>query len=223
MAKQDKDKTENEFVDVSNIEEMQKEFMSTQEVKPKQKRVKKTQPKEKEVKREDIIQTNKIHSQEEKESIINDILLQVRLYGYSIRKIFRVDNPNKPSINRDTFYEWLKENKEFSDQYARACEERSEVMFEEILDIVDCEDNDVTEIDMDGITISRVNHDVIQRDRLRFDARKWILSKMNPKKYGDKIEVDSTIKGEITNNVIDYSKLSTDTLNDLLNNSQKND
>ena len=46
MAKQDKDKTENEFVDVSNIEEMQKEFMSTQEVKPKQKRVKKTQPKE---------------------------------------------------------------------------------------------------------------------------------------------------------------------------------
>ena len=46
MAKQDKDKTENEFVDVSNIEEMQKEFMSTQEVKPKKKRVKKTQQKE---------------------------------------------------------------------------------------------------------------------------------------------------------------------------------
>ena len=45
MAKQDKDKTENEFVDVSNIEEMQKEFMSTQEVKPKQKRFQKTQPK----------------------------------------------------------------------------------------------------------------------------------------------------------------------------------
>lgn len=53
MAKQDKDKTENEFVDVSNIEEMQKEFMSTQEVKPKQKRVKKTQPKEVEVKQEE--------------------------------------------------------------------------------------------------------------------------------------------------------------------------
>lgn len=53
MAKQNKDKTENEFVDVSNIEEMQKEFMSTQDVKPKQKRVKKTQPKEEESKKEE--------------------------------------------------------------------------------------------------------------------------------------------------------------------------
>ena len=53
MAKQDKYKTENEFVDFSNIEEMQKEFMSTQEVKPKQKRVKKTQPKEEESKKEE--------------------------------------------------------------------------------------------------------------------------------------------------------------------------
>ena len=52
MAKQDKYKTENEFVDVSNIEEMQKEFMSTQEVKPKQKHVKKTQPKEESKKEE---------------------------------------------------------------------------------------------------------------------------------------------------------------------------
>ena len=53
MAKQDKDKTENEFVDVSNIEEMQKEFMSTQEVKPKQKRVKKTQQKKEDRKQEE--------------------------------------------------------------------------------------------------------------------------------------------------------------------------
>ena len=63
----------------------------------------------------------------------------------------------------------------------------------------------------------------VQQARIQVDARKWILSKMNPKKYGDKIEVDSTIKGEITNNVIDYSKLSTNTLTDLINNSQKND
>ena len=37
----------------------------------------------------------------------------------------------------------------------------------------------------------RINHDVIQRDRLRVDARKWMLGKMQPKKYGDKLDVTS--------------------------------
>jgi len=34
----------------------------------------------------------------------------------------------------------------------------------------------------------------MQRSRLRVDVRKWALSKMNPKKYGDK--VDHTTGGE---------------------------
>ena len=29
------------------------------------------------------------------------------------------------------------------------------------------------------------NHNVINRDRLRVDARKWAASKLAPKKYGD--------------------------------------
>ena len=40
------------------------------------------------------------------------------------------------------------------------------------------------------------NHNVIQRDRLRVDARKWALSKMNPKKYGDKQAIEMDIKEE---------------------------
>ena len=31
-----------------------------------------------------------------------------------------------------------------------------------------------------------INQDVIARSRLRVDARKWIASKLLPKKYGDK-------------------------------------
>ena len=209
MAKQDKDKTENEFVDVSNIEEMQKEFMSTQEVKPKKKRVKKTQQKEIETKQE-IKQhpKNKKYNHEERVTILNDIFLQIKLDNKSVRSVFRNDNPNKPEINQNTFYEWLRDNKDFGEQYARACEERADFIFDEILEITD-----ETKFDMVAV----------QQARIQVDARKWILSKMNPKKYGDKIEVDSTIKGEITNNVIDYSKLSTNTLTDLINNSQKND
>lgn len=133
----------------------------------------------------------KAYTEEEKELILNDIFLQIRLKGFSVRRIFRNDNPNKPVINQDTFYEWLKNDVETSERYARACEVRADNIFDEILEIADCEDEDIIGPD-DGEP--RVNHDVIQRDRLRVDARKWILAKMNPKKYGDKI--DHTSNGE---------------------------
>src|SRR4051794_16693229 len=32
-----------------------------------------------------------------------------------------------------------------------------------------------------------VNHEHIQRSRLRVDARKWLMARMAPKKYGDKV------------------------------------
>ncbi|HEY1863793.1 MAG TPA: hypothetical protein VGG77_08915 [Roseiarcus sp.] len=37
-----------------------------------------------------------------------------------------------------------------------------------------------------------VNSEAINRSRLRVDARKWAMSKMLPKKYGDKIETKVT-------------------------------
>jgi hypothetical protein len=36
--------------------------------------------------------------------------------------------------------------------------------------------------------------DQVERSKLQIDARKWYLSKIAPKRYGDKLEVDQTIK-----------------------------
>ena len=60
-----------------------------------------------------------------------------------------------------------------------------------MLDIVDdsSQDKVIDELD-DEIKIEKTNHEAIQRSRLRYDARKWLISKLHPKKYGDKIEVD---------------------------------
>jgi hypothetical protein len=38
-------------------------------------------------------------------------------------------------------------------------------------------------------TVMVVDHENIQRARLRVDSRKWILSKMLPKIYGDRSEL----------------------------------
>lgn len=80
---------------------------------------------------------------------------------------------------------------ENSEQYARAREAQADKMAEDILQIADDGANDTYE-DEDGNP--RTDHDVVARSRLRVDARKWLASKMAPKKYGDKVELSGTGK-----------------------------
>ena len=96
---------------------------------------------------------------------------------------------NRP--NSETFYKWLDSNEDKAKRYARAAEKRADAIFEEILEI-----SNHTEEDHTPFTGSNV----IQRDRLKIDARKWMLAKMNPKKYGDTVKTEHS--GEITTNII---------------------
>jgi len=122
------------------------------------------------------------YSLEEKEEIIKKVLSAIET-GLSLRKAILELN----IVSRDTFNEWLKEDKEISDQYARACEQRADTIFEEILDIADETSKDTIYTDKGEIP----NSEWMQRSRLRVDARKWMLGKMNPKKYGDKTDITS--------------------------------
>jgi len=131
------------------------------------------------------------YSQEDKNIIINKVLSTIET-GLSLRKAILELN----IVSRDTFNEWLKEDKEISDQYARACEKRADAIFEEILDIADETSRDTIITDKGEFP----NGEWMQRSRLRVDARKWMLGKMNPKKYGDKVQNEHS--GEITTNII---------------------
>jgi hypothetical protein len=85
---------------------------------------------------------------------------------------------------RDTVFAWVSTNPQFSDQYAKARQFQMEAMAEDILEIADDGTND-TYTDDEGRT--RVDSDVIARSRLRVDTRKWLMSKLAPKKYGDRV------------------------------------
>lgn len=92
---------------------------------------------------------------------------------------------------RSTIFKWLAENKSFSDQYARAKEMQAERMADDLLNIADDGTNDyITRQSSDGSIQEVLNSEHIQRSRLRVDTRKWLMSKMLPKKYGDKVEVE---------------------------------
>jgi hypothetical protein len=99
-------------------------------------------------------------------------------------------------LDTKSFYKWLDSDEINAKSYARACNKRSERIFEEMIEIADKQEKDVY-IDKEGK--ERIDHNVIHRNKLQIDTRKWMLAKMNPKKYGDKIDV--TTDGEKVNNV----------------------
>lgn len=101
--------------------------------------------------------------------------------GKSVRTICKMDGmPCKA-----TLFNWLGQHADFKAKYDIAVMERAESYAEEIIDIADDGTNDwVAE---DGVI--RLDHEHVQRSRLRVDARKWICAKMKPKKYGDKLAV----------------------------------
>lgn len=122
------------------------------------------------------------YSSEEKTKIFNEIIEIISKEGKSLRQVLR----RKDMPSSQTFYKWIEEDSQKSKQYARACEERADAIFDEILDIADQSTHDKKILD-DGKEV--VDNEVVQRSRLKIDARKWVLSKMNPKKYGDKMDL----------------------------------
>ena len=123
------------------------------------------------------------YSEEEKIKIFNDIC-DLIINGKSLRTALKIiDNP----ISGSTFFEWIRSDGEKSKQYARATEERAELMFEDMFDIADDSTDDF--IQTEGGR--KLNSENIQRSKLRVDTRRWALSKMQPKKYGDKLDITS--------------------------------
>jgi hypothetical protein len=105
--------------------------------------------------------------------------------GSSLRSICADEGmPSKSTVMR-----WLAAHAEFRDQYARAREAQADYWAEEIIEISDDGANDTYK---DGEGNERTNQDVIARSRLRVDTRKWLMARMAPKKYGDKITQELT-------------------------------
>lgn len=125
------------------------------------------------------------YSEKQRQDIFDTICDSI-INGKSLRKAL-LDCENLPA---KTFFVWLRENEDFSKQYARATTERAELMFEDMFDIADDSENDYTETELGKV----FNSEHLQRSKLRVDTRKWALSKLMPKKYGDKL--DLTTDGE---------------------------
>lgn len=85
-----------------------------------------------------------------------------------------------------------------SEMYARARQERADLLADEIVEIADEEcttvkaskhgsedDEGQTEVVFDAVAVAR--------NKLRVDARKWVASKLKPRVYGDKLELSGEV------------------------------
>ncbi|MCT4261611.1 terminase small subunit protein [Elizabethkingia anophelis] len=127
------------------------------------------------------------YSQEDITSMFETIICEIADKGRSVRSILK--DEGMPSMR--TFFKWLDEDEEKVKQYARACEIRAEGIFDEILDIADDGTNDYMTLVKGDMEYNVEDREVTNRSKLRVDARKFWLSKVHPKKYGDKIDVTS--------------------------------
>lgn len=105
-----------------------------------------------------------------------------------ICKTLREDDATFPACR--TIRTWMAENAEMLAQYARAKEHQLHILAEQIVEISD--DDSYDEIFTDEGK-RMMNAEFVARSKLRVDSRKWVLSKLMPKVYGDKIEIDNNI------------------------------
>lgn len=120
------------------------------------------------------------------QELVDSICEQLAL-GLPIRTVCAGEG--MPAIS--TLFKWIREHEIFSKQYATAKQEAADAMAEELLYIAD------TPQLGEEITIRANGDEEIKRSdmlghrRLQVDSRKWLMAKMKPKKYGDRLDMSS--------------------------------
>lgn len=95
--------------------------------------------------------------------------------GKSLRSVCRRDDmPSMVSV-----FNWLRTHPEFLKQYEAAKEECADALSEDMLEIAD----EPPPMNASG----GIDSGAVADKRLRIDTRKWLASKLKPKKYGDKL------------------------------------
>lgn len=106
--------------------------------------------------------------------------------GESLRSICRDDD--MPSIS--TVMLWTLNDKDFATKYEHARKIQAEVWFDDIVDIsaTPLVGEKVTTSTGEKSRTETVKGDNVERSRLMVHAKQWALGRMNPKRFGDKLQ-----------------------------------
>ena len=122
-----------------------------------------------------------------------DICMSISTCTNSLESILASNEifPSKPA-----FYRWMLDHSELRDLYAHAKEEQLQILADEIQPIADTPQMGEI-ITVRGEEREVKMCDMLEHRKLRIDSRKWLLSKLAPKKYGDKTALTGADGGAI--------------------------
>lgn len=113
------------------------------------------------------------------ESLVDEILERI-MSGESVNAI--CSEPGMPA--RKSFYMWIIEDDKLRERYESALNARVHSMSEDLLDIADAA--------VPTTPMGTTDTGAVAKQRLQVDTRKWLLSKLVPKKYGDRVDHTSS-------------------------------
>jgi|688.fasta_scaffold650444_1 hypothetical protein len=125
-------------------------------------------------------------AQEERERKFNLIIKEIESKGKGVNTACK-----KYNLDPRTFFNLVDKNPALLQQYTRALELKADVIAERI---IRNSHNNANDFYTDSEGNLKPNPVAVQRDRLKLDADKWLLSKIAPKKYGDRLTLDGEVK-----------------------------
>lgn len=130
------------------------------------------------------------HKSKEAEEIrqnkCKEIINEIQTNGIGLNKAAKMYG-----MNPNSFFNTIDKDVSLLKHYTRALELKADLIAERIILNSHNRANDFY-TDSEGNI--KPNPVAVQRDRLILDADKWLLSKIAPKKYGDKLTLDGEVK-----------------------------
>ena len=116
--------------------------------------------------------------------------------GRSLKSVIEEDE-TLPSLQ--TVYSWLRLYKHFLYNYTLATQNRTDAQLEQL--------NEMGDISIDEAKLAdpKSANAIVQAYKLKADNVKWVMSKMKPKKYGDKLELGGDQDNPITIELVSYA------------------
>lgn len=122
------------------------------------------------------------------QAVFNEIIERIAA-GQTLTAICEDTNEDGRMPSRMAFRRWMRNRPDLRAAYARAREDQVECWEDEIIDIAYDRSGDKI-CDSEGNEYE--DKEFVNRSRVKIDSLKWIMSKVNSRKYGDKIEQNVT-------------------------------
>lgn len=92
-------------------------------------------------------------------------------------------------VPQSTFSRWMDDDADLAEEYARAREDLIDRMANEVMELSDS--------DVGLLPDGKKDWAAVQKHKLQVDTRKWLLSKLAPKKFGEKLELSGDDKNPL--------------------------